>query len=1186
MRCMMIYTLGPFRLNTQDDLLYRGQEPLALGRRATALLRKLLDKPGTVVTKDELIEAAWPNQVVEENNLTVQIAALRRVLGEAAGGKSWIETMPRRGYRFVGPVATAAGSDIAPPPRSSDMKTGGPIQHSSAEHRPITAMSCELIVAAEDVARMSLDDWHQAVDAFHRRVSKIADRYQGFVARHMGNNVLVVFGYPAAHERDAEQAVRAGLAICAATGTLEFSADVPLRCRVGLATGNVIIGGLIHLGDSREYEILGHAPNLAARLQMCTQTDMVAIDAQTWRLVGGLFDCRDLGPIVPAYDDAEPIRRWHVLGERGIESRFKALRGPLFTPLVGRNEEIQLLLRRWGRADKGEGQVVLITGEPGIGKSRITIAFEEQLQNKLHRTLRCFCSPYHQDSALHPFADHLGRAAEFIHGDTPADRLQKLRVLLACSASTEEDVALIADLLQLPSPTSDHAMLSGLSVRRKRQRTLDILIRHFEMSARGQPTVLLFEDVHWMDPTSRELLDLMIPRIHNLPILMLITFRPEFQPNWVDRPQVTTLTLSRLDARDRVTMARHVAGGKALPPKVLEQIGDRTDGVPLFVEELTKSVLESSMVREQKNRYVLDHTQPQLAIPASLHASLMARLDRLEAARHVAQVGAAIGREFPYRLLHAVCPISDDELRAALTRLVASGLLFQRSTPPDAVYTFKHALLQDAAHDSLLRDNRQRLHAAIAQALEIESPELLEGQPELFAQHYAEARLVEQSVHYWGKAGRRSAARSALAEAAGQFQKALDQLQLLPDTAERQRQELEYCIALGAALQTSKGFSMQQTGRAYTRATELWQHLGYPVEYLRAPMGQSGYHTHRGELDLAQRLNAHFVTLTHELDEPIIRCMVHVITGRTSTFQGRFSEARRHLEKAGTLYDQIPHDWQSRQAGLPPRIGLDGYLATVLLCVGYPDTAMAKIRTNIAYAQSIAHTPSMTLAHVFGASMFSLVGDDVGLEGEVQRVNSLAGEHGFALYTAQGTIFRGWLEVRKGHVASGLVVLNEGLDTYRSGGSLIWLPHYLDILASAYEIAGQCEEAMKHVNSALRIIERTGERWFAAELHRHKGQLLARQGNAGAAEDRFYEALTIAQAQGARLWELRAVMSLVRLHRDQGRRAGACQLLGSTYRCFTEGFGTPDLRAAKDFLNELHDQSAVEVRPACIHPAE
>jgi len=334
------------------------------------------------------------------------------------------------------------------------VKSGGPIQLSSAEHRPITAMSCELVVASEDVAHMSLDDWHQAVYAFHRLVSEIADRYQGFVARHLGNNVLVVFGYPAAHERDAEQAVRAGLAICAATGTLESSAKIPLRCRVGLATGKVIIGGLIRLGDSREYEILGNVPDLAARLQMCAQTDMVAIDAQTRRLIGSLFNCRDLRQIVPTHD-AEPTRCWQVLGERGIESRFEALRGSPLTPLVGRDEEIKLLLRRWVSVERGEGQVVLITGEPGIGKSRITVALEEQLQNKSHRTLRCFCSPYHQDSALHPFADHLGRAAEFTHGDTPTDRLQKLRGLLAYSAFTDEDVALIADLLQLPLPTSD-----------------------------------------------------------------------------------------------------------------------------------------------------------------------------------------------------------------------------------------------------------------------------------------------------------------------------------------------------------------------------------------------------------------------------------------------------------------------------------------------------------------------------------------------------------------------------------------------------------------------------------------------------------------------------------------------------------------------------------------------------------
>ena len=481
-----------------------------------------------------------------------------------------------------------------------------------------------------------------------------------------------------------------------------------------------------------------------------------------------------------------------------VESRFEALRGPALSPLVGRDEEIELLLRRWARAKAGDGQVVLISGEPGIGKSRIAAALEERLHAEPHLRLRYFCSPYHQDSALFPFIDQLGRAAGFARDDSPAAKLEKLEALLARAAPPDEDVAFLADLLSLPA--SERHPLPNLSPQRKKERTLEALIRQLEGLARQQPVLMVFEDAHWIDPTSRELLDLAVERVRSLPVLLIVTFRPEFQPPWTGQPQVTMLALNRLDRRDRTALVAQIAGGKALPDEVVDQIVDRTDGVPLFVEELTKSVLESGLLREEGGSLRTRRRAAAIRDPDDLHDSLMARLDRLASVRHVAQIGAAIGREFSYELLRAVSRLPEDELQAALARLVASELVFQRGTPPDAVYTFKHALVQDAAHGSLLRSARQQLHAQIAEALETHFPELMDSQPELFAQHYAEAGLVEKSVACWGKAGQRSAARSAMAEAAAQFQKGLDQLALLPDTPERQRQELEFWSALGAVL--------------------------------------------------------------------------------------------------------------------------------------------------------------------------------------------------------------------------------------------------------------------------------------------------------------------------------------------------------------------------------------------------
>ena len=664
-----------------------------------------------------------------------------------------------------------------------------------------------------------------------------------------------------------------GWASIDAVGRLDVK-SVKLQARVGIATGLVVVGDLIGEGSAQEQSVVGETPNLAARLQALAEPDAVVIAAGTRRLVGDLFEYRDLGA-VEVKGIAGPVPAWQVLRPSVVASRFEALRGSALTRLVGRDEEIDLLLRRWARAKAGDGQVVLISGEPGIGKSRITAALAERLHAEPHLRLRYFCSPYHQDSALFPFIDQLGRAAGFARDDPPAAKLEKLEALLARAAPPDEDVAFLADLLSLPA--SERHPLPNLSPQRKKERTLEALIRQLEGLARQQPVVMVFEDAHWIDPTSRELLDLTVERVRSLPVLLIVTFRPEFQPPWTGQPQVTMLALNRLDRRDRTALVAQIAGGKALPDEVVAQIVDRTDGVPLFVEELTKSVLESGLLREEADRYVLDGALPPFAIPTTLHASLMARLDRLASVRLVAQIGAAIGREFSYALLRAVSRLPEDELQAALARLVASELVFQRGTPPDAVYSFKHALVQDAAHGSLLRSSRQQLHAQIAEALETHSPELMDSQPELFAQHYAEAGLVEKSVACWGKAGHRSAARSAMAEAAAQFQKGLDQLALLPDNPERQRQELEFCSALGAVLRAVKGHAAPETGHAYARARELWEQLGSPSEFLQVPYGQSRYHAFRGEFDLAQRLDEDLLRLSRQRNDSAGLVLGHTV---------------------------------------------------------------------------------------------------------------------------------------------------------------------------------------------------------------------------------------------------------------------------------------------------------------------
>ena len=1158
-----IRALGPFRLDTADLLLSRGTEPIALGRRATALLWALVERPGALVSKDALIEAAWPGQTVEQSNLTKQIAALRRILGEEPGGEGWIETLPRRGYRFVGPVDTKEENGVLEAPRRIDAV---PTQHGEAERRQITAMSCELVGVAARADGAGLEDLGETIGDFHRCVSEIVGRHNGFIASRLGNIVLVLFGYPAAHEHDAEQAVRAGLEISAAVKTLRPGADVPMRCRAGIATGMVIVGDLVGVGELWAHRIVGDAPNLAARLQVSAQPDTVVIEPATRRLIGNLFDCCDLGPIATT-SGTEPMRIWQVLGESIVASRFEALRGSALTRLVGRDEEIELLLRRWARAKSGNGQVVLISGEPGLGKSRITVALADRLHGESHVRLSYFCSPYHQDSALYPFVDQLGHAAGLARDDPPALMLEKLDVLLARAAPPDEDVTILADLLSLPA--SQRHPLPNLSPQRKKERTLEALIRQVEGLSRRQPVVMVFEDAHWIDPTSRELLDLIVERLRSLPVLLIVTFRPEFQPPWTGQPQVSVVTLNRLDRHDRIVLVEQIAAGKALPDEVMAQIVERTDGVPLFVEELTKSVLESGLLREERDRYVLAGGLLSLAIPATLHASLMARLDRLASMRPVAQIGAAIGREFPYELLRAVSSLSDDELQAALARLVASKLVFQRGLPPDAVYAFKHALVQDTAYGSLLRSTRKQLHAQIAEALETHSPELMDNQPEVFAQHYTEAGLIEKAVACWGKAGHSSAARSAMAEAAAQFHKGLEQLALLPEGVERQRRELDFWSALAAVLLAVKGQAALETGHAYARARELWERLGCPAEFLGIPYGQSRYHMYRGELELALRLDEDLLRLSRHRKDTAGLVMAHLSSGRNLVYAGNFGLSRSTLEAGLALYDPNYHRSLGHQVGLDPRVQSQALLGIVLLCLGFPDHALARSSEAIAEGRRLAHPPTLSSIMALDAVLLSLVGDDGALCERANEVAAVATEQGFPYWGAAGTIFRGWVKVKNGDVTDGISLMRSGSAAFRATGSEVWTTYFFALLARACEIAGQIEEALSLLDVALQTVKKTGECWFAAELNRHRGQLLLRQGQSEAAEELYRRALGIAGEQGANLWELRAAVSLARLLRDQRRCTEARDLLAPIYGWFTEGFDTLDLKEAKALVDEL-----------------
>ena len=714
--------------------------------------------------------------------------------------------------KILAAIAEFAG---AAPAVSKPVLAAEPKTRDSAERRQVTVLFSDLVGSTALSARMDPEDLREVISAYQKCVAETVQRFGGFVAKYMGDGVLIYFGYPQAHEDDAEQAVRAGLELVAAVGGLK--SPVPLQTRVGIATGLVIVGDLIGSGEAQERRIVGDTPNLAARLQGLAEPNSVVIAESTRDLLGNLFELEDLG----ARDlkgIAGPVRAWTALRASAVESRFDALHVTGLTELVGREEELEILLRRWSKAKTGEGQVVLLSGEAGIGKSRLTAALLERLADEFHTRLRYFCSPQHTDSAFYPVIGQMERAATLSHDDSAQAKLDKLDALLAVTSTDKQDAALFADMLSLKSdgryPTLD------LTPEQRRQRTLEALVSQTEALARVNPVLMIFEDAHWTDPTSLEVFSRIVDRLPSLRVLLIVTFRPEFDAPWIGRPYVTALTINRLAQRDIEAMIDRVVGNKLLPAHIRQDIIERTDGIPLFVEEMTKAVLEAgSEVAAQRTVASIPSTA--MAVPASLQASLMARLDRLGSAREVAQIGAAIGREFSHDLLAAVAGKTDAELGSALDRLIAAGLLFRQGVPPHASYLFKHALVQDAAYSTLLREPRRAMHARIAEMLESQFTDIADNQPELLARHCTEAGLIEKAATLWGKAGQRSLERSALVEAIAQLTRALDQIATLPATPALRREKIKLQVALITPLIHVRGYAAPETKAAAERARLL-----------------------------------------------------------------------------------------------------------------------------------------------------------------------------------------------------------------------------------------------------------------------------------------------------------------------------------------------------------------------------
>ena len=1064
-----------------------------------------------------------------------------------------------------------AALDAVPTADSRSAQPRGRAGKSSpAERRQLTVMFIDLVGSTELSHRLDPEEMREVIRAYQDLIAGEVARFEGHIAKFMGDGVLTYFGWPQAHEDEAERAVRAGLAVARAISRLRTPAGQLLAVRVGIATGLVVVGDLIGEGAAQEGAVVGDTPNLASRLQAMAEAGSVVIAPATRQQIGDLFEVADLGSHqVKGFD--EPIQVWRVVRESATQSRFEALHGQRLTPLVGREHEIGLLLERFERARYGEGQVVLLSGEPGIGKSRIVRALRERLQDEPYMPLSYFCSPFHVNSALYPIISLMERAARFQYDDAPEIKLDKLRTLLAeSSANLDEVVPLVAALLMVP--TGDRYPPLGLTPDGQKQRTLEVLVDQLAGLAAKQPVLAVYEDVHWIDPSTLEFLELVVERVQRLPVLAIMTFRPEFAAPWAGRTHVTSLALGRLAQRQGASIIEAVTAGKTLPAEVAQQIVTKTDGIPLFIEELTKTLLESGLLREAGDHYVLNAPLPATAIPTTLQDSLLARLDRLGSAKETAQIGAAVGREFSYELLAAVTRLPDGELHDALSQLTSADLVLRRGRPPHATYTFKHALIQDAAYATLLKSRRQQLHSRIAQALTERFPERAVAEPELLAHHYTEAGATEQAIDQWLRAGQRAAERSANVEAVAHLRRGLGLLETLPSTVERARRELEFQIALGMPLLATKGYAAPETGAAHDRARELCDQVGNPSRLLPILYGQIANRMSHGELRPARRLAEEFLRSAQEQGAEGPALVARRMIGISLILHGELPSGRSSMEQALALYDPARHRSLAFQYGADQQSTCLAWLSFGLSLLGYPEQAERAGRKAIALAVEIAHAITMAHALRYGGCFSCIIRRDPRAAREhATALSQYAERQRLLFWSAVAKFILAWSLVETSASQAAVTQMRATLANIDATGSRLDRPLFLAMLAEGYGHIEQATEGLRLLDEALVQVEETDERWWEAEIHRLRGKVLLSLSaeNAAAAESSYERAITIARRQSAKSLELRAGISLARLWQSLGRSDEAGALLTPIYSWFTEGFDSADLKDAKALLDGI-----------------
>ncbi|WP_170337375.1 AAA family ATPase [Ruegeria arenilitoris] len=1048
--------------------------------------------------------------------------------------------------------------------RSTSMRTA------DAERRQLTVMFCDLVDSTALSQQLDPEDLHEVMRRYQDTVAGLVARFEGHVAKFLGDGVLAFFGWPRAYEDQAERAVRAGMAVTKAVQSLKSVSEQSLTARVGVATGKVVIGDIVGETTTEKDAVVGETPNLAARVLNVALPGQVVTDAFTHKLIGGALDFEALGAQrLKGFE--KPVATWRVVGEPAAETRFKSAHSGTLSPFVGRKHELDLLNRAWQLSREGTSQVVLISGEPGIGKSRLLEAMREEFGETDYARITISCSPHHTTSPFYPLIVHLEHVLRFAREDGANGKLAKLEgALRGLNLPLIEVIPLLASLLSIPLP-DDRYPPTRLAPQQQKLQTMKAIVVWLLDEASKRPVILAWEDLHWADPSTLELLAFQLEKSTNAPILNILTFRPEFKPHWPSRRCMRPIVLDRLKRTEVENLINLQTGGDQLPQEMVEHIVGKTDGVPLFVEELTKAMLEASFVQKRNGRLELKGQLSDTAVPATLQDSLMARLDQSPKLRMIAQFGAVLGREFDYEMLLAVSSIEDEELQLGLARLVAAGLLQQRGKPPHAKYEFKHALVRDTAYASLLKAKRRRLHALSAEVIETMRPEIAGKRPETLAYHLLEAGKHDASIKFWIKAGEKAIARSSNVEAIAHFNIGLKLVPAIDHPTRKMEVELELQSKLAVPLTFSKGWTAPEVRRAYQRARKLCDRLGRTEDLFPILRGYWNYRLSRGEhrhaLNLAEKLGS----LAKQEGNAQRRALGHRVLGTSLFFVGQSKEAAKHLQ-AGIEIDDTLCERQRREevaihgdsAGVICRL----YSAWNLWLSGFPDSAVHMAEEGLSFSQDLSVSHCVGWALSFKAVILNHRREFAASLSASEAAVTHAREHGLAAWLAFGGMCRGRALCGLGEYEEGLDQLRTGLKKWHETGAGLGDTQWLAFLSASCIDACHFDSAWVAMEEAEAIKSSNQERFFLAELERLKGILHLESGDTASAELQFQKAIDRAHAQHAKSLELRAATSLALLWRDQNCESRARSLLTPICSWFSEGFETPDFLDANALLKQ------------------